>query len=835
MSKASAQSSILESVRAFLSNNRLSLRDLCILNLSGGSNFLLSEVQNIVSLRHLALDGWIDPSGSRLRQIFQDCRNLQSLSLAMNSLSLDEITFGELAEAPFPTTSIRRLVLDRSTVNMDLLINLARCMPHLKDLSLANTYGFSHSTSHDESSAWSDSDEEVSDDSDLDDHDIFESYEDNYSDRSQLPSVVDTYTGEGSPVTSFTGEDVVLDPAPFSPTDDVDVVSSASHESADVSFAPASGLADTTESLGEWSYGEEDKLRQLHQLCPDIISFDFTGCKSDGVDDAMLTTICQLWGTNGLQTLKFGGVCQFWDSTFSTIAQYCSRTLTVLELSSRNHTPAQFVFVQFDPMARVLLESCRALEVLRIDSYPIRAGDIGYEPWQCSNLNELGIWIDEYERNRDDYNRDRGQGTVRTNAYRQLGRLKRLRTLALTGSEPFLLRTKSTPSPTDFSDWQLWADLHELEVLDVTNLDPSALSELALGWIGEHWTGLKTVTGSFLPVRITEQFKSLGAILTKRLSYSRRGRSRESGPGPTPQTAIELLPDIDPVTNVGLSKFRKSRPDVDLGAYMDAFDQCLKSNGLEVAPVSESARENRDPRRRCVQKIISATQEPVTRPGGRDNSEFMADVMRPRGGRSPSPLGTWHLICEHNTKLFWYISFLKPSKSLKLLLAAWITGIPSRCKSPHLLIWLRLVTGIKRLSLGQSAISMDLTLNFACCTPGLADCEASTTLEACQSEGLAHGRYFRKIRVVAVLRPPRTWNMSYGLYGTSQEGKEGEHREGHSDSRNENRTYRNAYRQWRLLKIEDSDPHSGGLPAALDTRIKLGPLGRPCSSGDPQC
>ncbi|KAG0100572.1 hypothetical protein BGZ93_010165 [Podila epicladia] len=643
----------------------------------------------------------------------------------MNSLSLDEITFGELAEAPFPTTSIRRLVLDRSTINMDLLINLARCMPHLKDLSLANTYGFSHSTSHDESSAWSDSDEEVSDDSDLDDHDIFESYEDNYSDRSQLPSVVDTYTGEGSPVTSFTGEDVVLDPAPFSPTDDVDVVSSASHESADVSFAPASGLADTTESLGEWSYGEEDKLRQLHQLCPDIISFDFTGCKSDGVDDAMLTTICQLWGTNGLQTLKFGGVCQFWDSTFSTIAQYCSRTLTVLELSSRNHTPAQFVFVQFDPMARVLLESCRALEVLRIDSYPIRAGDIGYEPWQCSNLNELGIWIDEYERNRDDYNRDRGQGTVRTNAYRQLGRLKRLRTLALTGSEPFLLRTKSTPSPTDFSDWQLWADLHELEVLDVTNLDPSALSELALGWIGEHWTGLKTVTGSFLPVRITEQFKSLGAILTKRLSYSRRGRSRESGPGPTPQTAIELLPDIDPVTN--------------------------------------------------------------------------------------------------------------PSKSLKLLLAAWITGIPSRCKSPHLLIWLRLVTGIKRLSLGQSAISMDLTLNFACCTPGLADCEASTTLEACQSEGLAHGRYFRKIRVVAVLRPPRTWNMSYGLYGTSQEGKEGEHREGHSDSRNENRTYRNAYRQWRLLKIEDSDPHSGGLPAALDTRIKLGPLGRPCSSGDPQC
>lgn len=644
MRMASAQYSILESARAFLSNNRSSLRDLSILNLSGGSNLLLSEVQTIVSLRHLALDGWIDPSGSRLRQIFQDCRNLQSLSLAMNALSLDETTFGELAEAPFPITNIKRLVLDRSTISMDLLTNLARCMPHLKDLSLANTYGFSHSTSHDDSSSWSDSDEEASGDSDLDVNDIFGNYMDDYSDRSPPPSVADTYTGEVSPVTSITGEDVVLDPAPFPPTDDVDVVSNASHEGPGVSFTPASGLADTAEPLGEWSYDEEDKLRKLHQLCPDIVSFDFTGCKSDGVDDAMLTTICQLWGTNGLQALKFGGVCQFWDSTCCTIAQYCSRTLTVLELSSRHHTPAQFAFVQLDPMAQVLLESCRALEVLRIDSYPIRAGDIGYEPWQCSNLKELGIWIAESGRNRDDGNR--GHGTVRTNAYRQLGRLKRLRTLVLTGSEPFLLRTKSNPSPTDSSDWQLWADLPELEVLDVTNLDPSALSEHALCWIGEHWTGLKTVTGAFLPARITEQFKTFGAVLTKRLSYSRRGRSRESGQGLPPQTAIELLPEIDPVTNVGLSKFRQSRPDVDLGAYMDAFDQCLKSNGLEIAPVSESTRENRDLRRRSVQKIksttFSATQEPVTRPGGRDNSEFMADVMRPRGGRSPSPLGTWY-------------------------------------------------------------------------------------------------------------------------------------------------------------------------------------------------
>ncbi|KAF9311304.1 hypothetical protein BG003_007568 [Podila horticola] len=440
----------------------------------------------------------------------------------MNALSLDETTFGELVEAPYPITSIKRLILDRSTISMDLLTNLARCMPHLKDLSLANTYGFSHST-YDDNSFWSDSDEEDGGYIDLDDSDVFGHYPDDDSDGSHPPSVADTYFGEGSLVSSFTYEGVVLDPAPLPPTDDVDAVSDASHESSDESFTLTSELEDTTEYLGEWSYDEEGKLWQLHQLCPDIVSFDFTSCKSDGVDDAMLTTICQLWGARGLQALKFGDVCQFWDSAFGAIAQYCSRTLTVLELSSRQHTPAQFALVQFDPMARVLLESCPALEVLRIDSHPIRASDIGYEPWQCSNLKELGIWIDEYEHNRDDGSR--GQ--------------------------------------------------------------------------------------------------------------------RASGQRPPPQTTIGLSPDIDPVTNIGLSKFRQSRPDVDIGAYMDVFDQCLRSNGLEIAPVSESAQENRDPRRRYVQKVksttISATHETVVRPGGRDNSEFMADVMRPRGGRSPSP------------------------------------------------------------------------------------------------------------------------------------------------------------------------------------------------------
>ncbi|KAG0035305.1 hypothetical protein BGZ81_009801 [Podila clonocystis] len=316
----------------------------------------------------------------------------------MNALSLDETTFGELAEAPYPITSISRLVLDRSTISMDLLTNLARCMSHLKDLSLANTYGFSHSAAHGDSSSWSDSDEENGDDPGLDDSDIFEHYTDDDSDGSQPSSIAATYVGESSPVNSFTGEDGVLDSASFSLTDDVDAVSNSSHECSDVSFTIASELA----SLGEWSYDEEGKLRHLHQLCPDIVSFDFTGCVSDGVDDAALTTICQLWGANGLQSLKFGSVCQFWDSTFVTIVQYCSRTLTVLELSSRYHTPAQFALTQFDTMARVLLESCCALEVLRIDSYPIRAGDIGYEPWQCSNLKELGIWIDEYDHNRDD-------------------------------------------------------------------------------------------------------------------------------------------------------------------------------------------------------------------------------------------------------------------------------------------------------------------------------------------------------------------------------------------------------------------------------------------------
>ncbi|KAG0317534.1 hypothetical protein BG000_004521 [Podila horticola] len=322
----------------------------------------------------------------------------------MNALSLDETTFGELVEAPYPITSIKRLILDRSTISMDLLTNLARCMPHLKDLSLANTYGFSHST-YDDNSFWSDSDEEDGGYIDLDDSDVFGHYPDDDSDGSQPPSVADTYFGEGSLVTSFTYEGVVLDPAPLPPTDDVDAVSDASHESSDESFTLTSELADTTEYLGEWSYDEDGKLWQLHQLCPDIISFDFTSCKSDGVDDAMFTTICQLWGAKGLQALKFGDVCQFWDSAFGAIAQYCSRTLTVLELSSRQHTPAQFALVQFDPMARVLLESCPALEVLRIDSHPIRASDIGFEPWQCSNLKELGIWIDEYEHNRDDGSR----------------------------------------------------------------------------------------------------------------------------------------------------------------------------------------------------------------------------------------------------------------------------------------------------------------------------------------------------------------------------------------------------------------------------------------------
>ncbi|KAF9391544.1 hypothetical protein CPB97_006264 [Podila verticillata] len=637
--------STLGSVRAFLRSNRLSLRNLCLLNLPDGSNSLLSEVQAMVSLQHLALDGWTDPSGSRLRQVFQDCKNLQSLSLAMNTLSLDDTTFEELAEAPYPITSIRRLVLDRSTISMDLLTNLARCMPHLKDLSLANTYGFSHST-QDDSGSWVDSDEEDSDDtSSIDnDYDTYGYYtdedSDGGSDGSRSPSATVTDIGNG-PVTSYTGEDAGIDPlASFSPSDGEDAGSIVSHGNSSMLSMMASEVADTTEPL-EWTCDEGGKFWHLHQLCPNIVSFDFTGCTSDGVDDIMLTTICQLWGAN-LQALRFGDVCQFWDSTFSTIAQHCSRTLTILELSSTHHTPAHFALVQFDPMVQVLLECCQALEVLRIDRYPIRAGDIGAEPWLCSNLRELGIWIDEHEHNRDDGNR--GHRTVRTNAYRQLGRLKHLKTLVLAGSEPFLLRTKPNPSPTDSLDWQLWANLLELEVLDVVNLDPSAMSEQTLVWMSKHWTGLRTITGSFLPARITEQLKAIGVVLTERSSYPMRGRSCVSGQGPPSQTTIELSRAVDPVTNGGLFKFRQLRPDVDIGAYMDVFDQCLKRNGLEIAPNAEPIQENWDLCRRHVQKvkstIVSAAQHPVVRPGGRDNSEFMADVMRPRGGRSPSPLGT---------------------------------------------------------------------------------------------------------------------------------------------------------------------------------------------------
>lgn len=638
------QPSTLGSVRAFLRSNRSSLRNLCLLNLPDGFNSLLSEVQAMVSLHHLALDGWTDPSGSRLRQVFQDCRNLQSISLAMNALSLDDTTFEELAEAPYPITSIRRLVLDRSTISMDLLTNLARCMPHLKDISLANTYGFSHST-QDDSGSWVDSDEEDSDGTDSidNDNDTYGYYTDEDSDGSRSPSAAEIDMEDG-PVTAYTGENAGMDLlTSFPPSDDVDAGSIVSHGSSSMLSTMALEVAETTESL-EGTCDEEGKVRHLHQLCPDIVSFDFTGCNSDGVDDAVLTTICQLWGANGLQVLRFGGVCQFWDSTFGTIAQHCSRTMTILELSSRYHTPAHFALVQFDSMVQVLLESCRALEVLRIDRYPIRAGDIGAEPWLCSNLRELGIWIDELEHNRDDGNR--GHRTVRTNAYRQLGRLKRLKTLVLAGSEPFLLHTKPNPSPTDSLDWQLWADLLELEVLDVVNLDPSALSEQALIWMSKHWTGLRTITGSFLPARITEQLKALGVVLTERSSYPTRGRSCESGQGPPSQTTIELSRAVDPVTNGGLFKFRQLRPDVDIGAYMDVFDQCLKRNGLEIAPNLEPTQENWDLSRRHVQKIkstiVSAAQHPLVRPGGRDNSEFMADVMRPRGGRSPSPLGTWY-------------------------------------------------------------------------------------------------------------------------------------------------------------------------------------------------
>ncbi|KAG0337564.1 hypothetical protein BG004_007589 [Podila humilis] len=614
----------LISIQRLFDRNHNTLKDLRLLNLPPDSDKVLQEIQRLSFLSSLALDGWDDLYSCSLRTILINCQNLESLALTACSLSADDTTFDDLETPPWTATSIQELILDRSTISMKLILNLALWMPQLRTLSLERTYGISHLV-----------------DEDFDSLDELESV-DNQTDEINTNELF-IFGGESneaySPDTEFSPHTETSD---IGPTETMSV--SQDSDPCDISPLGTEEQGSSYYTLANVDGRQSDllgKFRQLHESCPNITSFDFTLCDSDGLGDLELKAVCRIWGKAGVQVLRFGGLCQLDNTTFSSIGRQCSQTLTVADFSLRQHGGQQYRGNRHFPEILTLLNTCCALQVLRVDDYPIRAKDISIRNgWASTKLRELGIWIE------DTLGSTHHPNTL-ANVYWQLGRLRRLKKFILAGIEPCLMwNRKGWPSPLASPGWQDLANWRELEVLDIANLDPSGLSKQVLEWIAVHWMSLKSITATYLPASSVEAIDDVDAAAQL---ASIKGTS---SPGLTTNRHkwVELSPVIDPVTNDGLSRFRALRPEVDTSAFADTFHMHLSHRGLVVVPPLELAQENTQEElseRRFVRKVggreSAASQgSEETPPGGRENGEFMAEVMRPRGGRSPSPLGTWY-------------------------------------------------------------------------------------------------------------------------------------------------------------------------------------------------
>ncbi|KAI1302686.1 hypothetical protein EDD11_005582 [Mortierella claussenii] len=402
----------------------------------------------------------------------------------------------------------------------------------------------------------------------------------------------------------------------------------------------------------------------------------------------------------GLKSLIAEDLCAVSHGFFDVVLRNCGHSLTRLSLSLdsvlrsvdraetyRNEVKGK----QYWSSLLALLRTCSTLEEVNVGAYPINARELALEtrPWSCSGrLRSLDLCI-EFDPTL------KGKGTqaqadekdreIQIKACRQLGHLTCLEKLTLGGGRLMAHSQWSTkwvshkPKTTDAqpgksarrhltlsmtSGLQELASLQRLEDLDLTNLGPHSFQQdPEIVWLGSHWPALRRLHGFFdIGVLTTEAAsirKQLGQPAHQMSEATEAKRELKKKHKALQTRGIKLPQSLDLPTNEALLKLRTLRGGrlfVDEGLE----DKILASEGLESIavlhkqesqlmhrPDSKPMTKAEEESRKFDLMVVYADRE-IPRAtwdfevGGRENREFMSDVMRPRHGRSPSPLGTWY-------------------------------------------------------------------------------------------------------------------------------------------------------------------------------------------------
>ncbi|KAF9107176.1 hypothetical protein BGX27_008852 [Mortierella sp. AM989] len=784
--------SLISAVDTIMRNNQSTLRELVVSRLSIEiEERILKSIKEMPVLRSLTLRGWESLTDGGLKDVLQHCsQNLRYLSLDMNDLSGNlwklrrwrlrwdsiqkakasgKVTTEYTRLKDVGLTRVQTLILDRSTLGMQTLLDLAAVMPDLRVLSIEDTFGIAQEHGDfdsdggffDEDEGDEDSESESDEGSEADGEDGDDDMEE--PDATMPPSIHELYltqlvvaqmavqaAAQAAAQAAIPGPHSAAAPThnPFTNNGNSTYEPQDGSPHAPVGSFPTapSGSEDEWEDFGSDMYTSDNeetlgiscpfsaeisghppaqrqkesslfrKIRQLHAYCPLIQSFNFSECRPDQLDDKFLEFICELWGPSstddhdgsyststssppqkslGLKDLLAENLCGVRPGFFETIMTHCGSTLTRLNLSlnadirwevrQRDYENEMDIRMYYGGV-HLILNNCPTLELLHVEAYPINARLVASEDkWVCTRMKSLRICIEfdattyhpggEAAAKEDDR-------MIQLGACRQLGQLTRLEDLRLEGGriltpkslDPMKYsskarRTSGKDCPFKRSHLNLslstgleeLAGLKHLESLDITHLGPHSLREPAEAeWLRSHWPALRKLDGFYdrdiLRANVEKLRDQLGPLACTMPSKTVEQRKRQAAYERIQRRGILFTPEMDLNYDPVLRRICEGR---DISIDFNLMEQLLTKEGLKKVAIfekdgihicgkpggKEMTEEEKAVRR--YNDYIVHTDYGLNRlrgpaAGGRDNSELMSDVMRPRGGRSPSPLGTWY-------------------------------------------------------------------------------------------------------------------------------------------------------------------------------------------------
>ncbi|KAF9135554.1 hypothetical protein BGW39_002302 [Mortierella sp. 14UC] len=386
-------------------------------------------------------------------------------------------------------------------------------------------------------------------------------------------------------------------------------------------------------------------FRALHPLCPKIDTFDFSGSRSEALNETFFDVICELWGGSdsdpadgspsssasqpqsthtGLKVLNAADVCKVDAKFFSSIRQRCSSTLTSLDLSLSPKMMWQLRSAAYEVEVRQgmyydeilqILTSCPALEHLFVGPYPVDGRKIAAQEsnWAATRLRTLHLCV-EFDPPSALVPTAAAEEEVRQiqrKVCRQLGRLSRLEGLTLSGGRPVstesagdhvmdsanifggytrgVARPGSTETPRKYIDLKLssglehLAGLKALETLDIVFLGPHGLRQDAeFGWVLTHWPKLHTLNGYW------DRAKLRASVRKYRVDLKTSADTPTTGPGAyfakkRRETGVRLKPDLELSIDPKIVKFTRRGVHVD----MRLLDDLFMEEGMETQAVMQ--------------------------------------------------------------------------------------------------------------------------------------------------------------------------------------------------------------------------------------------------------